>query len=633
MTSTRFQHGKVTFRWCDSCSTLLLGKGCDRCGSPGREFQVSTPGDIRPALKGSEKVIKDLLTQHFGSAEAIQGRLIFLNKVAGEDRTDEIVVGGRDVGTLRYDLRQERYRLELRFPAAELLGARLRKGIVVLKPQAGHLNGKNISGSEVLEVHGRMAAGDPIIALCGNLVCTGEARVAADEMRTAPKAVHIREAGKFVEAWRPRPASFSNFVSSNVKHIQALESKGVSDIKSFANNSRLPVTLSFSGGKDSLACYGLVKKAVKEFSLIFVNTGLEFPETVEYVQRFTAKNGEKMSVADAGNAFWEQVGAFGPPAKDFRWCCKVCKLAPLTELIEKQYANGTVTVEGNRVWESFARSDLNFVESNPFVPNQVILNPIREWRAAEVWAYIWWKGLDYNPLYEMDMERIGCYLCPACLGSEWKGTASIQPELHAKWDEYLKRWSQDLGANEEFVRLGFWRWKVLPAKMRRLAEEIDLMVPQARADRLQLRLVKGISPCVTGGYSVEGVISVPVKRPFGRVAETLKAVGKTRYSDDYEIALTKVGDSTVKAFGGGQVVATARTPEAASRSFEAGVKAFLRAQMCTMCGICAKNCRSGAITLKDGPIVDEEKCTHCGRCVEACVVAHYYDKLVSAPGA
>ena len=129
-------------------------------------------------------------------------------------------------------------------------------------------------------------------------------------------------------------------------------------------------------------------------------------------------------MADAGNAFWEQVDAFGPPAKDFRWCCKVCKLAPLTEAIERNFPQGTVTIEGNRALESFARSEIGFVESNPFVPNQTILNPIRGWIAAEVWGYIWWKGLDYNPLYEEDFERIGCYLCPACLASEWRSTAS-----------------------------------------------------------------------------------------------------------------------------------------------------------------------------------------------------------------
>jgi phosphoadenosine phosphosulfate reductase len=94
------------------------------------------------------------------------------------------------------------------------------------------------------------------------------------------------------------------------------------------------------------------------------------------------------------------------------------------------------------------------------------------------------------------------------------------------------------------------------------------------------------------------------------------------------VALTKAGGITIKAFAGGQVVANAPTPELASKAFESGVKAFLRAQLCTKCGICVKNCARRAITLDDGIEVDEGRCVNCGKCVEACVVAHYFDKLV-----
>ncbi|HSV42170.1 MAG TPA: 4Fe-4S dicluster domain-containing protein, partial [Methanomassiliicoccales archaeon] len=101
------------------------------------------------------------------------------------------------------------------------------------------------------------------------------------------------------------------------------------------------------------------------------------------------------------------------------------------------------------------------------------------------------------------------------------------------------------------------------------------------------------------------------------------------YSPEFEIALVKDKDRTLKVFGGGQIVATGPTAEKTTQFFERGVKAFLRGQLCTRCGICVKNCRQHAIFIDDGPKVDSEKCTHCGRCDEACVVAHYYDKLVA----
>ena len=40
---------------------------------------------------------------------------------------------------------------------------------------------------------------------------------------------------------------------------------------------------------------------------------------------------------------------------------------------------------------------------------------------------------------------------------------------------------------------------------------------------------------------------------------------------------------------------------------------------CTLCGVCEKACRAGAIEIKDGKLTtDFDKCNNCGRCVKAC---------------
>ncbi|MGD0056971.1 MAG: phosphoadenosine phosphosulfate reductase family protein [Methanomassiliicoccales archaeon] len=628
--TTPFKHGKVAFHWCDTCGTLVLGSKCDVCGSVGRELRISAPGDLRPCLGKGVEVVKRLFLKHFGSADLIEGRQIFLNKASGEDRADEVIVDGRIVGLMRFSMLENEFMLELRMEGALLLARSAKKGIVIIDRPSGHLKGKNIPGSEVREVRGTFRSEDPLIVLAGNFVCAGVARVSSDALKTSDKAIGIRDVWKGEIALSKKKADWEDFVRANSSYLTSLESGAVSDVKSYVGNSRLPVTLSFSGGKDSLACYGVAKKALKSFALIFVNTGLEFPETVKYVRDFARENRVELMEADAGQSFWEQVGSFGPPAKDFRWCCKVCKLAPLTSLIESKFPEGTITIEGNRIYESFVRARIDFVENNPFVPNQVILNPIRNWRAIEVWGYIWLRRLEYNPLYEEDFERIGCYLCPSCLASEWKTTEVLHPDLGGMWNEYLDRWAKETGVAREFISHGFWRWKVLPPKMRKLAEQLRLGVPQARADRIALKFVKGVSPCATGGYSIEGVASIPRKRNFAKVAEMLKTVGNVKYSDEYEIALVKSEDSTAKIFGGGQIFATGPNPEKAKRMFEASVKAFLRSQLCAVCGICAKNCRQHAIRVeKEGPLIDDALCTHCGKCMDACVVAHYYDKIVA----
>ena len=394
------------------------------------------------------------------------------------------------------------------------------------------------------------------------------------------------------------------------------------------NGKGLPVTVSFSGGKDSLVAYGLASQAADDVELMYIDTGLEFPETVEYVGAFAEEHGNRLHVASGGNGFWDNVDAFGPPAKDFRWCCKVCKLGPITDLIDTEFPDGTVTVEGNRWLESYARSGIGLVTRNPFVPNQINLNPIRSWTAAEVWLYILSHGLRYNPLYDRDFERIGCYLCPSCLSSEWRNIGRIHPELYSRWEDHLHSYAESRGLPEEYVDSGFWRWKVLPPKMVQLSEEMGLDLRPKAAAGPSLRMLKGASSCAAGGYSMEAVVTIQRARDFSYVADALRTVGEVRYDGEYEIALLRLPVGRARLFGGGQVSVNAPDERNVTRIFERSVKALIRAQMCTECGICEKGCPRRAIRIDGGMRVDPERCNSCGRCERSCMVVHYYDKLM-----
>ena len=626
---TNIANGKETRRWCDHCGTLLLGNRCSRCGSEGREFEINSPGDIRPCMGESVQILEDLFVKAFGTAEPVKGKSVFFNKVPGEDRTDEIVAHGNVIGVLRFDIAADCLKVELRQAGAELFDPVATKNIVRIFGVSGHLKGKGVAGENVSEVIGEFGIEEPLILRKGQKVGPGVSMAPSGDMKSAEKALRVRDLNAPSEFPRSPDADRAVFVECNLDHLKALEKTGVKEIRSYLSGHNQPVTVSFSGGKDSLAAYGITACAVKDPELLFTNTGLEFPETLEYVERFAKENNLVLHMAEAGTAFKDNVDTFGPPAKDFRWCCKVCKLGPISDLIAKQYPKGTITCEGNRSLESFSRADTQFVTRNPFVPNQTNLNPVRDWCAAEIWGYIWMRNLDYNPLYERDFERIGCYLCASCLVSEWRNTSRIHPDMYKDWEAYLHRYAERNGLPSEYIDMGFWRWKVLPPKMRQLAEGLDLRTEPKGGNGLSMKMMKGASVCVAGGYSMEAIATVPRNRDFSYVEDALRTVGDVKYSSEFEIALVKMKTGRARLFGGGQVSVTAEDAKGAEKTFEKAVKALIRAELCTQCGICAKTCPRKAIRIKGGMKVDPEKCISCGKCETSCMVVHYYDKIMA----
>ena len=73
--------------------------------------------------------------------------------------------------------------------------------------------------------------------------------------------------------------------SYNLTHLRELESEAIFVIREIAAQFERPVLL-FSGGKDSIILFHLAKKAFYPaqipFKLLHVDTGHNFPETLEF---------------------------------------------------------------------------------------------------------------------------------------------------------------------------------------------------------------------------------------------------------------------------------------------------------------------------------------------------------------
>jgi len=612
--------------WCDSCNVPLVGRACGKCGNTGRRMELSPPGDVRLALEGTKRRIRYLFLRQFGAQQLIP-EVVVLNKTSGEDRAEEIIIAGRRVALLTYDLEKNDYWLTLRIDGARMLARMNPKKLITLRKAEGHMKGKYLPPEALDRIDPDIKAGDEVVIQMGKFIGCGSSKVDAAELRSSPKGVKVREFVKADPLGTGRKAWTKDLIKANLPYIQAKRARAEHELKDALDKFRLPLTVSFSGGKDSLVILDLVSSVTKDFTAIFIDTGLEHPHTRDYVRRISQEKGFRLLTAEAGDAFEDNFPAFGPPAKDFRWCCKVCKLAPATKLIEERFPKGTLTVEGNRRLESFSRAHTMLVEENPFVPGQVIVNLIREWTALDVWLYLIWRKLEYNPLYDEDLERVGCWMCPSSLASECAEVSRLSPDLARAWEAKLDAWAKDNDLPSAFTRYGFWRWKQLPPKMRALADKIGLVVKEKRADTLELKVIKGVSPCVAGGYSIEAVIRTPEAKGLRRTSELLKTVGDVRPAEDLGVALVALADGNAKVFAGNQISAVGKTPKDAEMLFGKVARAVLRANMCTKCGICVRACPSKAITLKDAIYVDQDRCDRCGKCAESCVVAHYFDKL------
>ena len=88
--------------------------------------------------------------------------------------------------------------------------------------------------------------------------------------------------------------------SYNLKHLQELEAESIYVIREVAAQFENPALL-FSGGKDSIVCYHLARKAffpaAVPFPLVHIDTGHNFEETIQFRDKLIKETGANLIVA------------------------------------------------------------------------------------------------------------------------------------------------------------------------------------------------------------------------------------------------------------------------------------------------------------------------------------------------
>ena len=504
--SNRVHYENDFIFWCRKCNVPLIGEKCGLCSDVGEKITLSQPADVRFAQGYENELIQKHLQALF-SCNPLEGRVLLLNKIPGDDQTLEIIADGFVIGLLRFDLKKLDFVFEPTLHGSKLFfnppyDTASAHRVVKIEKAKTHLNGKNITFNIVEDFPPTIQKGEAVLISSGSLTGYGISHIDGSDFNSIKSKNESKEAAlstksdsdikemqvlkvKNITSDTPdrfvlsdKKPTMEDIVAANKEFIKALGKNSMNTIKGAVNlkeHKEKPVFVSFSGGKDSLVVLDLAVSALvhKPFTAVFLNTGIDYPETVAFARSYCADRQIPFKEMDAGNGFWNTLKEKDHPTKDSRWCCKVCKLDSSNRLADgKEH----LSLDGKRRQESFMRSKIPTMDINPNVDGQLNIFPIRDWRAIEVWLYIHWRKLPYNSLYDNGLERIGCWMCPAAFQAEYERMKEIHPELAGKWEKYLVDWAARTGVSDKYIAHGFWRWQELPPKMVKLAEELDIKI-------------------------------------------------------------------------------------------------------------------------------------------------------------
>ncbi len=170
------------------------------------------------------------------------------------------------------------------------------------------------------------------------------------------------------------------------------------------------IIIPISGGKDSTAVLNIALKVFDRSNIyaVYVDTGVEFPYTMQYIEYLEKRFGIEVIKEYAGI---DRALAQGKPLPDHnnRWCTGL-KLEATARAIAKLSRGRTLLILGDRDAESERRARRPFIRTENGI---TIVAPLKLWSTLHVQLYLLSEGIELNPLYEKGFYRIGCYICPA----------------------------------------------------------------------------------------------------------------------------------------------------------------------------------------------------------------------------
>lgn len=433
------------------------------------------------------------------------------------------------------------------------------------------------------------------------------AKIKGGDLYHAPDLVPIRDESGQIQCGRAsgvtlQPIDLKRMCEKNRELLTFMEDTTVKMIvKEYEKyKNKLDIFhVAFSGGKDSAVLLDLVKKALPRgsFVVIFGDTGMEFPDTYEAVERAKTQcdaDGTPFYIARSHFDPHESWKLFGPPSRVLRWCCSVHKSTPQTlKMREITGKNNYIGMDfvGVRAHESLARSKYEFENFGKKQKGQYSFNPILEWTSAEIWLYIFINSIFVNAAYKKGNSRAGCLLCPMGGGKNDYIQFSSYPNEVGSFIDIVKSMNARNAGDEialcTYLSNGGWNAR---KNGRDLVYNDENYVDEVK----------------------DGKFIITVLKPKTDWHEWIKTVGKL----PFEFHVEEIDD-------GFKAVCNAAVLKSFPSEAKKFKQIFRKAAYCLSCRVCETNCRNGCISFKDGLSI--KGCVQCGQCHEiddGCLAFH-----------
>ena len=624
--------------FCYDCNLPIINlKKCPSCSNDIRLLPLTPPYDVRPAMGDEVKDIQKLIVKNFGENATIidDDDLILLNHIGSEDQMDEIIKSGLSIGTRRYDIRTDKWIIKLNANGLLLLEGKISKKWVKIDSGAKEKirQGANVLIPGILDADSEIQKGDyiAIIDEDNKIIAGGIARIDDAEREVSTRGVYAKNYLGLKQKYNRNKTkrTWNEVVKWNSKELKNIENKAVDFIQKAKEDLKLPVIISFSGGKDSLVTLALVKKAFpnKDYKVLFVNTGIEFKETIDYVEECSKElDFEDILITEnvPTELFWEAFEKYGPPGRDFRHCCKFAKLAPIKKAIERTFGEEKcISFVGQRRYESYKRASSDVWE-NRYVTNQINMSPIQNWTAFMIWLYIFWKKLPYNVLYETGYERIGCWACPSSDLAQFQILENNHPDLYNQLFIAVEKWRESRNLPLNYWKYGLWRFKTIPIKITNIlslnVDDYNLETKNTGFSYMQIE----VSDCVTQPVNIIGSFSGGLS--LNKISSALPILGKVQYNKKLNFIRISNKNHSILVYNDGTFKINFKSLESVNKENIVSVSSsfiytVLRALECMKCGLCISECKDNAISLDENSIiVDNLLCSKCNRCSHVCPI-------------